>query len=416
MIDIYKKRREKLINEIKDHSMVLLFSGEHLIATSDQNYPFIINKNFFYLTGLDVSEATLLLVKIDQEIYEYLFIEEFNELREKWTGKMLRPNEATEISGIRNILYSSQIDSKIDELIATKSSYGEVNHVYIDHKHKFLCASQTHEELVTYLKRKGKKGLEIIDVYPLLIRQRMVKDDHELELIKKSIKLTNNALKMVLDNLRPGLHEYQIRAMFEYVIRVKNAEIAFDTIVASGPNATILHHVDLSNRLRDGQLVLLDCGASIDKYKADISRTYPVNGVFNPLQKQIYEIVLAANKAVINFIRPGRTIAELQAFTQEFFKARLEEEKLLKEGEEVKQYYYHNVSHHLGLDTHDPALHDIPLEEGNVITVEPGLYFAKYGIGIRIEDDILVTKNGATNLSAEIKKEINEIETLIAKK
>jgi Xaa-Pro aminopeptidase len=277
MIDIYKKRREKLINEIKDHSMVLLFSGEHLIATSDQNYPFIINKNFFYLTGLDVSEATLLLVKIDQEIYEYLFIEEFNELREKWTGKMLRPNEATEISGIRNILYSSQIDSKIDELIATKSSYGEVNHVYIDHKHKFLCASQTHEELVTYLKRKGKKGLEIIDVYPLLIRQRMVKDDHELELIKKSIKLTNNALKMVLDNLRPGLHEYQIRAMFEYVIRGKNAEIAFDTIVASGPNATILHHVDLSNRLRDGQLVLLDCGASIDKYKADISRTYPVN-------------------------------------------------------------------------------------------------------------------------------------------
>lgn len=125
---------------------------------------------------------------------------------------------------------------------------------------------------------------------------------------------------MVLDNLRPGLHEYQIRAMFEYVIRGKNAEIAFDTIVASGPNATILHHVDLSNRLRDGQLVLLDCGASIDKYKADISRTYPVNGVFNPLQKQIYEIVLAANKAVINFIRPGRTIAELQAFTQEFLK------------------------------------------------------------------------------------------------
>lgn len=411
-MNVYKNRREKLLNSLEDHSIVVLFSGANIIASSDEYYPFVVNKNFYYLTGINRPNTALILGKIDQEIYEYFFIPEFNERQEKWTGKMLRPDDVTLTNEIKNILFTGHLKSKLDELIMDKSSYGLVQNVYIDERNQFVLPNVTLEDLKNAIKKESNK-VEIKNIYPFIARARMVKDAAELDLIRKSIALTDKALRTVLDGLHPGLHEYQIRAIFEYVIRAKNGDIAFDTIVASGNNATILHHVDLTSRTRDGQLVLLDCGASLGKYNADISRTYPVNGVFNPLQKQIYQIVLDTNKAVINFVKPGRTIAELQAYTKQFLTTRLQEENLLLENEPIELYYYHNVSHHLGLDTHDAFIDNLPLEEGNVITVEPGLYFAKYGIGVRIEDDVLVTKNGAENLSKDVIKEIDEIEELI---
>ncbi|MGI6644403.1 MAG: aminopeptidase P family protein [Bacilli bacterium] len=412
-MNVYEQRRKKVFETIEDHSIVVLFSGEHVLATSDEKYPFIVNKNFYYLTGINRPEVALILVKIDQEVYEYFFIEEYMEIREKWTGKMLRAEEVREISGINNVLFTSLLKSKISELIISKSAYGFVNNVYVDKNHKFLRYEETHDQFIDFIKETGHKEIKIHDIYPIIVRMRMKKDKHEIDLIKKSISLTNLALRGVLEGIHPGLHEYQLRAIFEYVVRAKNGDIAFDTIVASGKNATILHHVDLDHRMRDGQLVLMDVGASIGQYKADISRTYPVNGIFNPFQRQIYEIVLATNKAVIDFIRPGRTIAEIQAYTKQYLTTKLLEEELLSEGEAIEKYYYHNISHHLGLDTHDAFIDNLPLEEGNVITVEPGLYFEKHGIGVRIEDDILVTKTGAENLSKQIPKEIEEIEALI---
>ena len=185
--------------------------------------------------------------------------------------------------------------------------------------------------------------------------------------------------------------------------------MGFSTIAATGDNAVILHYPDLNTKLVAGELLLLDLGGHNNMYTADISRTVPVNGKFTPLQITIYEIVLACNKAVIDFIKPGKTIADLQNYTREFLKERLVKAKLMDKDEDISNYYYHGVSHHLGLDTHDPADRALPLEKGNVITVEPGLYFAKYGIGVRIEDNVLVTEKGSENLSISIPKEIKEI-------
>lgn len=253
--------------------------------------------------------------------------------------------------------------------------------------------------------------LTIENIYHQIIALRMVKSPLEIAAIRRAISFTNTGLKAMLTQLKPEMYEYQATALFEYVIFDRHySKPAFATIAASGKNATILHYPTPNDKMKDGQLLLLDLGATHDFYRADISRTYPVNGTFNPLQRAIYQIVLDCNKAVIDLIKPGLTLFDLQKFTIDFLTERLLDEGLLQNKDEISKYYYHSVSHHLGLDTHDPADRQKPLAPGNVITVEPGLYFHEYGIGVRIEDDVLVTEKGSENLSKAIIKEVKDIE------
>ena len=192
--------------------------------------------------------------------------------------------------------------------------------------------------------------------------------------------------------------------------------LAFDTIVATGKNATCLHYPTQNDTIKEDDLILFDLGYNFEEYSADISRTFPVNGKFTGIQKIIYEAVLNCNKAVIAYAKPGLTLKDLQQFASDFLKKECVRLKLMDESEDIRNYYYHSVSHHLGLDTHDIADREKPLEKGNVITVEPGLYFAKYNTGVRIEDDVLITLDGAVVLSKNIVKEIYEIESLMARR
>lgn len=411
----YIKRRDTLLDRLPDNSVVILFSGIAHKASADSEYPFQVNTNFLYLTGIKQENSALVVAKIDQERFTYLFVDPFDELKEKWTGRKLKPDQATKISGINNVLFSDHLTSKLDDLLRDGSTYGEVDHVFLDlEKELYIAKKVTTEEYKKELDQKY--GIEVENIFNEIIKMRMVKDEDEIKALKASINLTNKALNILMKSIKDGMYEYQIANLFEYVIKDQKAGLSFPTIAASGPNATILHYVDLQNKMQDGQLLLLDLGANLTDYRADISRTYPVAGVFNPLQRQIYEIVLAANKAVIDFIRPGLTIAELQAFTIELMAAKLLEADLIKSKDEISKYYYHNVSHHLGLDTHDQSLRELKLEPGHVITVEPGLYFANLGIGIRIEDDVVVTAEGCINLSNDIIKEVKDIEKFMKRK
>lgn len=405
----YIKRREQLLKSLPDNSVLILFSGIAHKASADSEYPFQVNTNFYYLTGIKQENSSLIIAKIDQEQFVYLFIDPFDENKEKWTGRKLKVEDATKISGIKNILFSDHLESKVDDLFAKTSSYGDVEHVYLDLEPELYIAKKyTTEEYKIDLEQKY--GIKIENIFTDIVKMRMVKDDDEIKALKQSINLTNKALNAIMKSLKEGMYEYQVANIFECVIKDQKARLSFPTIAAYGKNATILHYPDLDSKIKDGHLLLLDLGANLTGYCADISRTYPVSGSFNILQKQIYEIVLAANKAVIDYIRPGLSLAELQAFTIEFMANRLLEEHLIDTKEEISKYYYHNVSHHLGLDTHDQSLRELKLVPGNVITVEPGLYFAKYGIGIRIEDNIVVTESGALNLSSDIIKEVKDIE------
>ena len=261
------------------------------------------------------------------------------------------------------------------------------------------------------------ENLSSLDVKPLVTSLRMVKSQYEIEQLKDAIAATNLGINKLILTLRPGIMEYELADTFEFFGRQHNRHaLAFPTIVAAGKNATCLHYPTQNCSIRANDMVLFDLGYKSNGYSADISRTFPVSGVYSGKGKLVYEAVLNCNKAVIEYAKPGLTIADLQDFAKRFLKDECVRLSLLDPEDEIQKVYYHNVSHHLGLDTHDASNREKPLEPGNVITVEPGLYFADLGIGVRIEDDVLIREGGAEVLSAGIPKEIADIEKLFKTK
>ena len=239
----------------------------------------------------------------------------------------------------------------------------------------------------------------------------------EVDNLIEAINITNTGINDLLLNMHIGMSEYELSNRFEYFGKNHGRrELSFETITAAGKDATIMHHPikQQTSNIEDGQLVLFDLGYKYKGYSADISRTYPVNGKFNEKQRRVYEAVLNCNKAVIDMVKPGSTILDLQNFTLDFLKKECLRLRLLQEEDDIKKYYIHNVSHFLGLDTHDVGDRKLILRPGNVITVEPGLYFVEDEIGVRIEDNVLVTEEGHECLSKGIVKEIYDVEKLMA--
>ncbi len=415
----YALRRENLLNKMSEGSIALLFSGVGKKQSADENYPFEVNRNFYYLTGIDQENSILMLVKSDSSYESYLFIDEKNEKIEKWYGIKLSTTEASQTSGIHNVLLRSSFNGKLATALDKKlHHFGEINTIYLDLEDelKIAKATSTHE-YKTFLDANFP-GYVVKDIYKDIASLRMVKSKEEIALIKDAIRTTEVGLNNVLKDLAVGRYEYNLRNIFEYTLHEDmQSGIAFPTIVASGKNGVILHYPQAKDILKDNELVLMDCGAAKSYYCADISRTYPINGKFNEKQKLIYSIVLACNKATAKFMAPGLTLDEVKEFAKQFLAKECTKAGLIENENEISRVYYHGVSHHLGLDTHD-VVDDYkkPLEPGNVITCEPGLYFKEYNIGIRIEDDILITPDGSETLSKDIIKEVDDIERFLISK
>ena len=256
--------------------------------------------------------------------------------------------------------------------------------------------------------------LKIKNIYPKIIKLRTVKNDYELEKIKKAIDITKSGIEAMAKNIKPNMHEYEVEAYFDFEIkRLGASSHAFNTICASGKNATVLHYEDNNQVMKDGDLILFDLGAEFDYYCADISRTIPVNGKFTDRQKQIYSIVLLALKAVEEEAKPGLTLKDLNDVAKKVLSKGCMDIGLIDKEEELSKYYFHSVSHSLGLDTHDVWSADNKLEKGAIITNEPGLYIEEEGIGIRLENDLLIVEDGCINLSKHIPIEIDDIENLM---
>ncbi len=360
------------------------------------------------------------MVKGIGEKKTYLFIDEYNEVKEKWTGKRLSFEEAQYYSDIKSVYSMNTLDAMLEMILAKDNNqYGSISTLYVDQTPELKIDKSSSTLNFVDLMKEKYPHVEIDNAYPLVRDLRMVKTQEEIENITKAIEVTNNGICQLILNMKPGLYEYELADMFEFYGRSHGRHpLAFSTIIAAGPSAICLHHpVEQQNvMIKDNQMVLFDLGFSHAGYSADISRTYPINGKFEGKQKLIYQVVLECNKAVIEYIQSGRTILELQNYAKEFMKRKCVEMNLINEDEDIVKYYYHNVSHHLGLDTHDASLRDRPLQNGNVITVEPGLYFANLGIGVRIEDDVLIENGKAVVLSRNIAKEINDIERLFSSK
>lgn len=411
----FKRRRDQLIAQMEPESGLLLFAGVPLKGSADSNHPFIANRNFEYLTGITQENSVLLVIKTLSDVKTYLYVSEADPLKERWTGRFLTLEQARAISAVDDILLVKNLQVKLEAILSPDSPYGLLKRFYFDLEPDIVVGPHfQHTSAYAAGLTKLQADLAIVDAYPLIVRMRMVKSDAEVAAIRQAIRITAFGLNYIVTKMKPHLYEYQIEGLFRFAIKdYANAEPAFDTIVASGPNATILHYPHPKEKIADGALVLCDLGASYDGYSADISRTYPASGSFNSLQKEVYEAVLTANKHIITFARPGITLLDLQKEAVEVLVNQCLQRGLIKTREEISSHYYHNVSHHLGMDTHDVCQRELPLEPGHVITVEPGLYFPELGIGIRIEDDILITKTGAENLSSDIPKEMANVERLV---
>lgn len=411
-MNIYSSRRQKILKSFQGNGMVMFFSGKAPMRSEDEAYDFCVNHNFYYLTGIDAEDMVLLMSKIDGVIRESLYILPYDETLAKWVGGRMLKEEASSISEIKDVQDISVLDDDVASLLNRARTDSNFK-CFFDFWH--YTSDQQDTPAIRYANKlkENYPHLQFKDIYPAVSYLRLIKDEYEVSCVRKAIQTTNLGIQQMMRTSKPGVNEMTMEGVFEFVLKQALCkDTAFKTIAASGQRATILHYSDNNQVMKDGELFLCDLGATFNHYNADISRTFPVNGRFTQRQREIYEIVLNAQKIVENNARIGVKLRDLNQMVIDFYKTELPKHNLNKD---VSEYYYHSCSHHLGLDTHDVggSLGAV-LEAGNIITNEPGLYIADEGIGIRIEDDLLITGTGVENLSAAIIKDPDEIEDFMS--
>jgi Xaa-Pro aminopeptidase len=410
--ELFVKNRKNLSEKLEDDSITLMFAGEAPYKSADETYAFTPNRNFYYLTGINRERMILMLVKRNGKVEETLFIEKNDPVKARWVGEKMPEDEAKEISGIERITFVEELEETVGSIL----NRTKIEKLYLDlERQQFHMSSSTSQRF----------GSAVIERYPYLIIKniyheiaslRMIKSEEEIELIKEAIDITDRGIKALMKKSKAGMKEYELEAYFDFELKSSGVtDHAFHTIAACGKNATVLHYNENNSELEDGKLVLFDLGAQYKYYNADISRTFPINGKFTERQKQVYNVVLRAAEAVTAIARPGILFSVLNETAKKVLAEGCKELGLIKEDSELSKYYFHGVSHYLGLDTHDVGQYDMELKPGMVFTNEPGIYIEEESMGIRIEDDILITEDGCENLSKQIIKTVEEIEEFMAK-
>ena len=409
---VYSKHRSALMNKIDNNSIVILFAGNAPKKTGDEVYQFTPDRNFYYLTGISEENHIVVLSKFNNEISEKLFLKEIDLAKEMWNGKTLRDFEAKEISGIEDTVYMNEFYGYLNRLIKGAE---EIN-LYLDLDRQNYCEEDSNGNKFAEV-FKGKYPQVIIkNVSSNITPLRMIKSKSEIAEMQRAIDITIDGVESLMKNAKAGMKEYELEAYFDFVCKTNGAkDFAFRTIAAAGKNATTLHYVENNSEIKNDDLILFDLGAQWNFYNADITRTFPVGGKFTDRQKQVYEAVLRVNKAVIEKIKPGVVYKELNAWATDLIAEECIKLGIIKEKKDVSKYYWHSIGHNLGLDTHDvePQGRNFVFEEGMVFTVEPGIYISEESIGIRIEDDVLVTADGCEVLTKGMMKEVSEIEAFM---
>ena len=407
--EFFKKNRQSVMDKTINNSIVVVFAGEAPVKSADEAYPFTPNRNFYYLTGINKENIILLMVKNNNKVEEFLYVEKSDPVLEKWVGKKLNSDEAKEISGVENIGYIDDFNAKLQFLL----NRFNFDNLYLDLERRQWTDGLSNTQVFAKATIEKYPYLKVLNIYGIISEMRTIKTKEEVEIIKEAIEVTKQGIYSMMKNSKPGMMEYELEAYFDFELKRRGiTDYAFKTIAASGINGTVLHYSQNNSKIGDNDLILFDLGAQYKYYASDISRTIPITGKFTERQKQIYNIVLKAQLEVLKIIKPGLPYKELNLTTRKVFAEELKKIGLIKEDSEVSKYYFHGVSHHLGLDTHDVGVYgdDLLLKPGMVFTVEPGLYIEEEAIGIRIEDDVLVTEDGYENLSKDILKTVEDIE------
>ncbi|PID27156.1 MAG: hypothetical protein CR982_06805 [Candidatus Cloacimonadota bacterium] len=411
-IHFFQKNRERFIKKLPQDSVTIVCSGINHTRSRDTFFPFRQDSNFFYLTGIESENSILIIVKNGEKASTSLYRKVIPKEMEKWIGASISVEEIEKVSGIskNSIEDINRVDDFFRELFIDKN----MSHLLMYNEPYTGEAVPTYTQTIVSGLRNRYPFISVSTFNSIISDLRDIKSKAEIKIIRKAIEITGTTLHQILKQIKNFKNEREIEAeLIRGYIRYGGSGHGFAPIVASGKNGTILHYEDNSSKISTNNLVLIDTGAEYKNYSADISRTYPAKGKYSPKQKEIYNIVLSAHNEVLKAIKPGATYKELQEITKESLFRGLKDLKIIKTKDQLSNYYFHGVSHPMGLDVHDVDSGLGILRKGNVITVEPGVYIAEKGIGIRLENDILVTENGFENLSKNIALNPEEIEELI---
>jgi len=411
--NFYSENRQRVASHMTDGEAMLFFSGESVRKSADEDFPFFTNRNFLYLTGIQQEQSALLLLKKADLVSECLFVTKPDLEREMWTGRRFTEAEINEISGVEGVEDIHNLNKTLNALFSSRAVMT-----------LWLCFEALALERSFDIEREFAKQIQnrhphivIRNSYPLLAALRKIKAPQELEAIRKAMQITEAGIRRLMRVAKPGIMEYELEAEFNSELAAHGQRrTAFPSILAGGERIFYLHYANPMSRVTDGELILSDVGAAYDEYCTDISRVFPANGHFSERQAQIYQIAYEANRAVMAQVRPGVFFPQLNRTCREFAFEGLKALGLLEDFTEIGKYVWHGTVHHVGLDTHDVGGYEEPVAENMVFTVDAGIYVRAWGIGLRIEDNVLVTKDGWENLSAAIPATIEEIEGLMAEK
>lgn len=430
----YKRRRQHLSEQLCPGAIAIVPSAQEILRNGDAHYRFRQDSDFYYLTGFEEPNAVLFILAGGKE-ESYLFNQPSDPLQEQWTGRRLGQANASSVLGVTEAYSIEQLDMKLPQLLNERTAVYCLLGRYPSYEKAILAHLNT-------MKRQARRGIHIpealYDLEPLLGEMRLHKTELEIDLMRKAATISVNAHKRAMQYSSRANFEYELEAeLIHSFLREGCHSVAYNCIVAGGANSCVLHYSTNNQPLHEGDLILIDAGCEYRNYAADITRTFPKNGRYSVEQRAIYEIVLKAQQAGIAAIKPGLAWNEIQRIIVSVITTGLQALGLLEGNiddliheEAYKAFYMHSSGHWLGLDVHDVGRYKINgewriLEQGMVLTVEPGIYIPPglagvaecwWNIGVRIEDDILVTEESHENLTAELPVEINDIEALMGDK
>jgi len=418
---LFTAHRQRLKSLLPPKSLVIVHAADVLPTTGDGTLRLCPAADLFHLTGIEQEESVLVLAPdaIDPGNREMLFVRQPNEQLATWEGHKLTKEQATALSGVAKVRWLADLPGALHGLMC------ESDQVYLN--------ANEHERAATEVEpRDARMARQLMARYPLhryerlaplMRRLRAVKSPAEVDLLRHAIDITHAGLRQVLASLRPGVMEYELEAVLLGEFARRRARMAYEPIIGSGKNSCVLHYVDNDQECCDGDLVLIDVGASYANYNADLTRTYPVNGRFSPRQRAVYEAVLRVLRSSVARTTAGTTPRDWKRAAQLDMNEELLRLGLLTADDFAKdtaeepacrKYFMHGLGHSLGLGVHDLAPPNGPFEPGWVMTVEPGIYIPEEGIGVRLENDVLVTAKGPVDLCAHVPIEADEIEQLMS--
>ncbi len=412
--------RARLYDMMKPASLLVMFSGTDIRKTNDEYWPFLTDRSFYYLTGLDSHDFALLATKdASGSVHERVYILPPDMLAERWTGRRIKPQEAEALSGIRDVRYVAQFEDDLHALCAGghySAGASDFAHIYLD---LFRVSPKDIDRPAHLLLKRIQADypyLAIENANALLRQLRLIKHPCEIEALRQAELVTGEGILAMMKASRPGMYEFQYKAEFDRALGQHGPQgPGFPSIISAGKNNFCIHYYSYTGQAQDGDMILNDVGAQHDGLITDVSRGFPCNGRFTEKQKLLYNCALQTSNHLFSIIKPGFSMAEVDATIRRYNAELLVDAGVLDKPENVGRYMWHGGAHHIGYDVHDVVARPEVVAPGMVFCVDVGIYHEEWGIGFRLEDNCLVTEDGCENLSKAIPRTVEEIESVMRK-